>query len=69
MFLDEHEKGHHDDYIAHDRFQGAELTADTALGALILTWSDQGKVYEGNPIELEAFKDAITDQGTRKPGR
>ena len=63
LFLDDdHVGGRHDDHIDHSRFQGAELTGDETVGTLALSWSDQGKVYEGSPIELRAFKDAIDDQ-------
>ncbi|WP_268765656.1 hypothetical protein [Leifsonia sp. Leaf336] len=38
------------------------MTGDDAVGTLALSWSDQGKVYEGDTIELDAFKEAIDDQ-------
>ena len=59
---DEHSSGGHDDVIDHTRFQGAEVTGDDTVGTLALSWSDQGKVYEGNTLELRTFKDAIDDQ-------
>lgn len=59
---DEHSSGGHDDVIDHIRFQGAEVTGDDTVGTLALSWSGPGKVYEGNTIELRAFKDAIDDQ-------
>ena len=63
LFLDDdHVGGSHDDHIDHTLFQGAELTADDTLGTLALSWGDQGNVYEGDPIELRAFKDSIDDQ-------
>ncbi|WP_374006926.1 hypothetical protein [Leifsonia sp. LS-T14] len=62
FFDDEHHSGGHDDVIDHDRFQGAEVTGDDTVGTLALTWSDQGKVYEGDTVALRAFKVAIDDQ-------
>lgn len=63
LFLDEdHDSGHHDDRIEHTAFQGAEASGDDTIGTLAINWNDHGKVYEGNTIELRAFKDAIVDQ-------
>lgn len=62
FFDDEHLNGSHDDVIDHTRFQGADVTGDDTVGALALTWSGPLKVYEGNTIELRAFKEAIDDQ-------
>ncbi|MDR6972063.1 hypothetical protein [Leifsonia shinshuensis] len=62
FFDDEQGGGSHDDIIDHIRFQGAEVTGDDEIGTLALSWSDQGKVYEGDTLELRAFKDAIDDQ-------
>lgn len=62
FFDDEHNSGGHDDLIDHTRFQGAEVTGDDTVGTLALSWSDQGKVYEGSTIELRAFTDAVHDQ-------
>jgi len=63
IFLDEeHDSGRHDDYVDHIDFQGVELTGDDTVGTLVISWSDQGKVYEGSTIELRAFKEAIEDQ-------
>lgn len=59
---DEHSSESHDDVIDHSWFQGAEVTGDDTIGTLALTWSDQGKVYEGDTIELRAFTEAIDKQ-------
>jgi hypothetical protein len=59
---DEHGNGRHDEVIDHTRFENAEVTGDDTVGTLALTWSDRGRVYEGDTIELQAFKEAIDDQ-------
>lgn len=63
VFLDDvTQSGRHDDYVDHTRFQGMDLMSDNRVGTLVISWSDQGKVYEGDPLELRAFKDAVDDQ-------
>jgi hypothetical protein len=62
FFDDEHGGGSHDDVIDHTLFQSAEVTGDDTVGTLALTWSDRGAVYEGDTLELRAFKEAIDDQ-------
>src|SRR6478752_10089924 len=56
---DDHSSGSHDDVIDHLGFQGAEVTGDDTIGTLALAWGDQGRVYEGDTIELKAFAKAI----------
>lgn len=56
---DDHNNGRHDEIIDHTLFESAEVTGDDTLGTLALTWSDRGRVYEGDTLELRAFKAAI----------
>jgi hypothetical protein len=62
VFLDERDTRHENDYIRGTDYTGAEISGDSSIGTIVVSWAEQGKIYEGNLIELRAFKAAIDDQ-------